>query len=123
MELFDDLEFMFTTTRATVVQPTGKRTVFCGDIHSLKVTIQTIHWLYLSKYHTRWYALVTFTDGRCGYIRCSFENFWSEENTLRFYVSAAHTELIQYAMKYHAYKSYRRQFSNSATVVSASSSP
>lgn len=108
---------MFTTTRVKVVEPDGKRDTFYGDTLALRTMIDAIYWLHLNNYHNRWYALVTFSDGKWGYIRCSFENFWSEDNMLRFYVGASPRELIQYAMKEHAYKSFQRRI----TAASASS--
>lgn len=102
---------MFTETRVRFVQPDGKRTTFYGDIQSLRTMIKTVHWLHLNTYHNRWYALITFSDDRCGYIRCSYENFWSTENVLRFYVGTSHTELIQYTMKNHIYKTFRKRVS------------
>lgn len=110
--LFDDLDFMFTITTAVVIEPNGHKVSFYGDIQELKNMIKTIHWLHLNTYHDRWYTLVTFSDDRCAYIRCSYENFWSEDNKLRFYVGASHAELIQYAMKKRVYKTYRKRFIN-----------
>lgn len=108
-QLFDEMDFMFTETSAVVVQANGTQLPFCEDHHTLKNRIQTIHWLHCSNYRDRWYALVTFTDGKCGYIRCRYETFWSIDNEIRFYVGESHTELIQYAMRKSAYKSFRRR--------------
>jgi hypothetical protein len=118
--LFDDLEFMFTNTRIRLIQSNGHRASFYGDIQELKRMIKIIHWLHLTSYYDRWYALVTFSDDSCAYIRCSYENFWSHDNKLRFYMGTSHTELIQHAMKDHAYKSFRKRVS-AASAVSASS--
>jgi len=112
-ELFNDLEFTFTEITAVTVQPNGKRENLYGtyrNIENLKNSIKTIHWLHSSSYRGRWYALVTFQDNRYGYIRCHSENFWSNRNSLRFYVGNSHVELIQYAMRTHVYKSLRKQF-------------
>lgn len=106
---FDELEFMFTNISAVRVLPDGKRESFYGDVFTLRSGIDTLYWLHMSERKSRWYALVKFTDGQYAYIRCTYQDFWPLENSVRFYVSCSPTELIEHAMKKHAYKMYRKR--------------
>jgi hypothetical protein len=100
---------MFTDTKTAFVTATGKRDAFHGELEALKSSFEAILWLHVSKSYDRWCALVKYKDGSYGYIRCSYENFWSYNNRVRFYVSMTPTELIQHAMKDHVYKVFRRR--------------